>query len=176
MSRTNPYKRKRRQANKTLLIFGEGMNEQMFLKHLKKLYCCDTNVAITVRKGRGGNSANIVIDASRVLGEFDRRVVVLDNDKPKGEIEEARKIAGSKKIELIENTPCLEHLLLSILGSSKISNDSPECKKMFESEYINKRQRKEAYEYNNLFKKELLEEKRKTIKILDDILQIMEGK
>ena len=34
MSRTNPYKKKRRHANKTLLIFGEGMNEEVFLKHL----------------------------------------------------------------------------------------------------------------------------------------------
>ncbi|MCD4694225.1 hypothetical protein K8R62_02600, partial [bacterium] len=150
MSRTNPYKIKRRHANKTLLIFGEGMNEQMFLKHLKKLYCCDTNVAITVKKGRGGNSANIVIDASRVPGGFDRRVVVLDNDKPKGEIEKARSIAKSKGIELIENTPCLEHLLLSILDSSKASDNSSKCKKIFESEYINKRQRKEAYEYDNI--------------------------
>jgi hypothetical protein len=176
MSRTNPYKRKRRQANKTLLIFGEGMNEEVFLKHLRKLYCCDTNVAITVKKGRGGNSANIVIDASKVPGGFDRRVVVLDNDKPKGEIEQARDIAINKGIELIKNTPCLEHLLLSILDSSKTSNTSAECKKIFESNYINKRQRKETYEYDSIFTKELLEEKRKTIEILDDILQIIEGK
>ena len=176
MSRTNPYKRKRRQANKTLLIFGEGMNEQIFLKHLKKLYCCNTNVAITIRKGKGGNSSNIVIDASRVPGEFNRRVVVLDNDKPKGEIEQARNIAKNKDIELIENTPCLEYLLLSILDSSKISDSSPECKNIFESKYINKKKRKEAYEYDNIFTKELLEEKRVIIKILDDIIQIMEGK
>lgn len=48
-------------------------------------------------------------------------------------------------------------------------------KKIFESNYINKRQRKEGYEYDSIFTKRLLEEKRKTIKILDDILRIMEG-
>lgn len=176
MSRTNPHKRKRRQANKTLLIFGEGMNEEVFSKHLRKLYCCNANVAIAIKKGKGGNSANIVIDASRVPGGFDRRVVVLDNDKPKREIEKARGIAKSKDIELIENTPCLEYLLLTILGSKKISDISSECKKTFESNYISKRQRKEAYKYENIFTKKLLEEKRKTVKILDDILQIMEGK
>jgi len=138
MSRTNPYKRKQRQANKTLLVFGEGMNEEIFLKHLRKLYCLDMNVAVTVKKGKGGDSVNIVLDAYRVPGGFDRRIVLLDNDKAKMEIERARKTAKDRGIELIENTPCLEHLLLSILGSVKNIN-SAECKKIFEAKYINKR-------------------------------------
>jgi hypothetical protein len=176
MSRTNPYKRKRRQANKTLLVFGEGMNEEIFLKHLRKLYCCNNNIAITVKKGRGGDAENIVLDANKVPGGFNRRVVILDNDKTKNEIIKARKVAKDKKIELIENTPCLEYLFLLILDSRNISTDSKECKKVFEKEYIEKRQRKEAREYDKYFTKKSLDGKRKNIKILDSIIKIMEDK
>ena len=176
MSRTNPYKKKKRQANKTLLAFGEGMNEEIFLKHLRKLYCCNTNVAITVKKGRGGDAENIVLDASKVPGGFNRIVVVLDNDKPKKEIQKARAMAKEKEIELIENTPCLEHLLLLILESKNISTESKKCKKVFEDEYIEKRLRRESYKYDKYFTKEMLEEKRKTIKMLNSVINIMEGK
>ncbi len=175
MSRTNPYKRKQRQANRTLLIFGEGMNEEMFLKHLHKLYCLDTNVAVRIKKGKGGDPVSIVLDADRVPGRFDRRIVLLDNDKAKSKIERARKTARDRGIELIENTPCLEYLFLSILDSAKDIN-SAECKKIFEAKYINKKKRRELCEYNKIFPKELLNKKRKTVKTLDYIIKIMEGK
>jgi hypothetical protein len=176
MSRTNPYKKKRRQANKTLLFFGEGMNEEVFLKHLRKLYCYDTNVAVTIKKGRGGDAKNIVLDAYKVPGEFNRKVVILDNDKPKNETKKARQLARDKEIELLENTPCLEHLLLLILDSKEISANSKRCKKIFEEKYIEKTQRKEMYEYDKYFSKKLLDKKRENIKVLDDIIKIMEGK
>ncbi|MCF7795403.1 RloB domain-containing protein [Patescibacteria group bacterium] len=176
MSRTNPYKKKKRQANKTLLVFGEGMNEEVFLKHIRKLYCYNTNVAITIKKGRGGDAKNIVLDAYKVPGEFNRIVVILDNDKPKNEIKKARQFTRDKEIELLENTPCLEHLLLMILDSEEISANSKKCKRIFEEKYIEKTKRKERYEYDKYFSKELLEKKREIIKILDYIIKIMEGK
>lgn len=176
MSRTNPFKRKRRQANKTLLILGEGMGEEMFLKHLKKLYCCNTNVAIKIIKGKGGDAQNIIIDADKIPGDFDKKIVILDNDKPKHEMASARKEAKSKNIELIENTPCLEFLLLSILDAKADKTNSSNCKKQFENNFINKTKRAEPHEYGKLFTKKLLEEKRKSIDALDKILTIMEGK
>jgi hypothetical protein len=175
MSRTNPYKKKRRQANKTLLFFGEGMNEEIFLKYLRGLYACNNDVAVTIKKGRGGDAENIVLDAIKVPGGFNRRVVILDNDKPKNEIKKARQLAKKKKIRLLENTPCLEHLLLLILSSNEVSSDSKKCKKIFEEKYISKSHRKEIYEYDKHFPKDLLEEKRKLIKLLDYIIRIMEG-
>jgi len=38
MSRTNPFKKKRRAAKTTMLVYGEGQAEEMFLKHLRSLY------------------------------------------------------------------------------------------------------------------------------------------
>ncbi|MFA6486049.1 MAG: RloB domain-containing protein [Candidatus Magasanikbacteria bacterium] len=175
MSRTNPYKLKRRQANKTLLIFGEGLGEEMFLKYLKGLYSQDCNVAITIRKGKGGDAKNIVVDASKILGAFDRKVVILDNDKTLGEMQNARQEAKKRKIELIENTPCLEFLLLSILGQCPKTN-SDDCKREFESKYISKQKRCELGEYQKLFSKDVLENKRGGIATLNKIITIMEGK
>jgi hypothetical protein len=140
------------------------------------LYCYDTNVAVTIKKGRGGDAKNIVLDAYKVPGEFNRKVVILDNDKPKNETKKARQLARDKEIELLENTPCLEHLLLLILDSKEISANSKRCKKIFEEKYIEKTQRKEMYEYDKYFSKKLLDKKRENIKVLDDIIKIMEGK
>lgn len=176
MSRTNPFKKKRHQADKTLLIFGEGLGEEMFLKHLKKVYCCNTNVAVKIVKGKGGNAQNIVIDAYKTPGDFNRRIVLLDNDKSKSEMAEARKEAKNRNIELIENTPCLEFLLLSILGFKSDPTNSSNCKKEFESKFIDKTKRSEPKEYDKIFTKQVLEVKRKSNDTLNKIINIMEGK
>lgn len=176
MSRTNPYKKKRRQASKTLLIFGEGSGEEMFLKHLKILYSYKSNVAITIRKGKGGNAQNIVIDADRVPGAFDRKIVVLDNDKTKTEMAEARREAKNRSIELVENTPCLEFLLISILDKKPSGKNSNWCKGEFESKYLEKKKRGELSEYIKLFPKKLLDTKKSKISELDKLVLIMGGK
>jgi hypothetical protein len=176
MSRTNPFKKKRRQASKTLLVFGEGFGEEMFLKYLKSLYSYKSNVAITVKKGKGGDAQNIVIDADRTPGAFDRKIVILDNDKAKAEMAKARQEAKNRGIELIENTPCLESLLVSILDKKPASKNSAWCKGEFESKYIEKKKRGESSEYIKLFPKKLLDGQRPKIHELDKLISIMEGK
>ena len=175
MSRTNPYKKKRRSASKTLLIFGEGLGEEMFLKHLRKLYAFNNDIAITIKKGKGGDARNIIIDASKIIGAYDRKIVVLDNDKSAEEMKIARQEAKKKKIELIENTPCLEYLLLLILEEQTDKTNSKLCKQIFESKYIDRKKRNEPDEYNKLFTKKLLDKKRLKINELDNLLLIMEG-
>jgi len=176
MSRTNPYKKKKRQASKTLLMFGEGLGEEMFLKHLRRLYSCNRNVAITVKKGRGGDPQNIVIDADRIPGAFDRKIVILDNDRTKTEMNKARQEAKNRGIELIENTPCLEFLLITILDKKPGGKTSNWCKGEFESKHLNKKKRGEPSEYTKLFPKKLLDTKRSKISELNKLVLIMEGK
>lgn len=176
MSRTNPYKKKKRQASKTLLVFGEGFNEEIFLKYLRGLYSYKSNVAITVKKGKGGDAQNIVIDADKTLGSYDRRIVILDNDKPKPEMLKARQEAKNRNIELIENTPCLEHLLVSILDKKPNGKASSWCKGEFEGKYLDKKKRGEPNEYVKLFPKKLLDARRLKITELNKLILIMEGK
>lgn len=177
MSRTNPYKKKRRSANKTVLIFGEGLHEELFLKYLQKLYSRNSGVAITIRNGKGGSAVDIVANASRELGDFDRRIVVLDNDKDPNEMNHARTMAKQKGIELLENFPCLEATLLSILSDacSFASKTSVWCKNEFESRYLNKQKRMDVREYERVFPKVLLDKRRMRIAELNQLISLMEG-
>ena len=173
MSRTNPYKKKRRRASRTLLVFGEGFGEEMFLKHLKSIYLCrDSGISIKICKGRGGTPHDIIIDAYRTPGAFDRKIVILDNDRTKTEITKARQEARRRNIELIENIPCLEFLLVSILDEKPSEKSSGWCKGEFESKYLNKKKRGEPNEYKKLFPKELLDAKRSKITELNNMILI----
>jgi Cft2 family RNA processing exonuclease len=178
MSRTNPFKKKRRSAHRTLLVFGEGLCEEVFLKHLRKLYSYNSNVTIKVLRGKGGTPADVVIDSYKIPGDYETRVVVVDNDKSQQEMELARKEAKRRKITLIENTPCIEALLLSILNGSKdFSNKTSDwCKKEFESKYIEKKKRSEPEPYEKLFTKSLLDSSRSKLNVLDTMINLMEGK
>lgn len=176
MSRTNPYKKKRRQAKNTLLIFGEGLGEEMFLRHLRKIYSYNSNTAVTIKRGRGGTADGIVIDASKVHGDFYRKIVVLDNDKPRIEMVRARQEAKNRGIELIENTPCLEFILLTILEDDKKSGgkNSKWCKDQFESKYLDKKKRGEPEEYVKLFPKKILDKRRTKVSELEKLISVVE--
>ncbi len=177
MSRSNPFKKKRRAASRTLLVFGEGLCEEFFLKHIKGHYSQNANVAVTVRKGKGGTAFDVVIDSDKIPGDFERKVVVLDNDKSVEEMQKARKEAKSRRIILIENTPCIEALLLSILEDGKdfSSKSSAWCKKEFESKYIEKKKRSEPEAYEKHFPRKVLDERRSGVTGLNQIILLMEG-
>ena len=159
MSRTNPYKKKPRSANRTLLMYGEGFHEEVFLKYLRGQYSRDSGVAVTIRNGKGGTATDIIVSASNEPGAFDRRIVVLDNDKGATEMNTARTEARRKGIELIENTPCLEAVLLAVLrpGQTFSGKMSPWCKDEFESSYLDKKKRTDIDKYGNVFPKAMLE-------------------
>lgn len=178
MSRTNPYKKKRRAASQTLLMYGEGLSEEIFLKHLKRLYAYNSNIAVTIRKGKGGDAMSVVIDAANAPGAFDRKIVVLDNDKGDAEMTKARQEAKKRSIILFENTPCLEAILLLVLndGGTFENKTSDWCKKKFESKYIDKKKRTEPSEYEKKFPKTLLDKRRLKIVGLNQLILFMEGK
>lgn len=178
MSRTNPYKKKRRSASRTLLMYGEGLSEEIFLKYLRGLYSRDSGVAVTIRNGRGGNAVNIIINAVNEPGAFDRRIVILDNDKSEQEMNIARTEALQKGIELLENSPCLEATLLSILRPNQVfsSRTSTWCKSEFESNYIDKKKRIEIEEYNKIFPKNVLDAERGNVPQLNRIIYLMDNK
>lgn len=176
MSRTNPYKKKRRSASRTLLMYGEGLGEEMFLKHLRGLYSRDSGVAVTIRNGKGGTATNIITNAVNEPGSFDRRVVILDNDKSEQEMNQARTEAHQRGVELLENTPCLEAVLLSILrpGQNFSGKTSAWCKSEFESNYLNKKKRTEIGEYGKVFPKTTLDAQRARVAGLNTIISLME--
>lgn len=177
MSRSDPDKKKRRSASVILLMYGEGLCEEVFLKHLRGIYSYSTGVAIKIEAGRGGSALDIVNDAMHMPGDFDRRVVVLDADKDAKEMASARIMAKSNNIILIENVPCLEATLLAVLMGDKIPKGKTSAwyKKEFESKYIGKKKRTDSDEYRKFFDKTLLDKTRKIIKEIDALITLMEG-
>lgn len=177
MSRTNPYKKKRRSASKTLLMYGEGLGEEMFLKYLRGLYSRDSRITVTIRNGKGGTATNIITSAINEPGAFDRRIVILDNDKSNKEMDQARAEAKRQGIKLLENSPCLEATLLTILrpGQSFSNKTSTWCKNEFESNYLNKKKRTELGEYDKFFPKATLNIQRINVTELNNLISLMEG-
>ena len=163
MSRTNPYKKKRRSASRTLLMYGEGLGEEMFLKYLRGLYSRDSGVAVTIRNGKGGTASSIISNAVNEPGAYDRRIVILDNDKSEQEMNRARIEAQQKEVELLENSPCLEATLLAILrpGQSFSGKTSAWCKTELDG-------------YGKIFSKATLDTQRVNIPELNTLIYLME--
>ena len=178
MSRSNPFKKKRYKAKKTLLFYGEGLREEIFLKHLRALFSQNKNISITIKRGKGGTADGLVIYTSRLLGSFDARITVLDNDKSKSEMKQARDEAKKKGIILLEHTPCIESLFLSILygGRSFKNKDSKWCKQKFEDENPRFKRSSGLKDFENLFTKRLLNKRRDKVIGLKNLIELMEGR
>jgi len=118
----------RRAVSHTVLLVGEGATEQAFLKHIKSLYISrGCGVGVTIRNAHGKGPDHVVDYA---IGQcrnaaYDRVVVLLDTDLEMSAA--ARRRAGAKKVQVIGTTPCIEGLLLAILGEH-VPAMSAECK------------------------------------------------
>ena len=129
MSRSNPGKAKPRTTRATAQIVCEGFTEEAFCKHLKSLYARDCGVRVAIHNARGGSPQDIIQTALRHKG-YDRTLVFFDADKPLPETWRKKSLAA--RHELIIAQPCVEGLLLAILGHP-VPNTTAACKKAFES-------------------------------------------
>ena len=74
---------------------------------------------------------------------------------------------------ILVTQPCIEGLFLEILDRSK-PQISKECKKIFETDYLNKKDKLDHKSYQKIFNKNKLEKARKRIPLLNQILKIFE--
>lgn len=90
----------------------------------------------------------------------------------------ARELAKAGGVDVIENSPCLEALLLRVLNGGKIleDGDSKYYKKEFEKKHICESKRCDIDEYAKIFPKNILDGSRKKVKELGEIVGLMEGK
>lgn len=170
--------KKNRASKSTFLIVGEGSRDVFFLKYLDSLYLRKDIVWTKILDGKGGTADGIVDYAKRQLGDYHKKIVMLDNDKKKIEMLRARQKALEGGIDLIENTPCLEALLLSILdgGTNFESKGSRWCKKEFESKYLDKNKRQNLSEFEKKLPKIFLNKQRKKVPRLNRLISIFEGR
>lgn len=172
MSRSNPYKKKRREAKRTLLLYCEGVDEKAFLSYLKMLFAENSGVAVIIKENHGGGANDVLRNVLR-QNQADRVFCIYDADT--GVNIYQKKKVENRGIECIENKPCLEAFLLNILENKNYSNHQKcdKCKKKFETKYLNEKKRKDKNNYTKVFPKELLVRqsgKNQTLKKLIDAL------
>lgn len=156
----------------TVLIVGEGDTEKAFLDYLKSLYVTRfCGVSVTVRNAHGKGPLNVVDTAIRQskTGEYNVVAVLMDTDLPW--TDDVIKLAG-KRIRLIGATPCIDGLLLQILGE-QVPVQSLRCKEALLARINRKPFVKEAYAQD--FPKQLLDEKSLSIPTLKKLLELMTG-
>ena len=156
-------------VRKTVLLCCEGKADQALIAYLRATYTAGRPGAPHVKpKQAGGKGSNNVIDT--LLGEAkcsqpDKLVALLDGDAPPSTVK--RREAERKNVGLIVLSPCLEGLLLKILGQP-VPGSSQECKDRLKP--IDSREPFESGFYAKNFPKNLLDQARSRVAELDALL------
>ena len=159
---------------KTLLAVGEGKADAAFLKYLRRIYCSGGGgVNVSVRDASGKGPSNVIgtaIGALRI-SSYDKKLCLLDTDLVW--TKQNNSDAKRKKIELIGSTPCLEGLLLQILGRA-VPASSPDCKQQLK--IITGKDMFDPDDYPANFGYAVLQDQRVHIPELDKLLRLFEGR
>ena len=163
--------RVRRAARHTILLVGEGATDWAFLKYIKSLYIIrDCGVSAKVLNARGKGPDHVVDYAirQRQNAAYDRIIALLDSDL---EISlAAHKRARSQKIQIIKAKPCIEGLLLKILGKY-VPATSADCKARVGDTLPTRLTVPEDYQES--FPKDLLDERREDVPELGRLLDYL---
>lgn len=157
------FVQQKRLRKRTFLVIAEGLRDTNFLKHLKLLYEHTNKANTIIRNGRGGTADGLVQEAINTLGSFDNRATIVDDDKGECEMEKASNLAKNNNIKLIKNSPCIEAVLLAILGKekNKIPAKTGRCKTMYAKEFLNSKRTEDNKDLLRMFPKKNLSAKRK---------------
>jgi hypothetical protein len=101
---------------KTLLLVGEGLHDEAFLRHVKHLFAPrGCGLVVTVKNAHGKGALNVVNFAirQRASADYDRCVVMTDTDTDYDDRVVA--LAAGRNIKIIASHPCIEALLLRVL-------------------------------------------------------------
>ena len=168
--------KKKRFILRTILAVGEGETEQAFLKFLKQIYVLrGRGVSVKTPLGKqGGELSGSVSKAERIKENGDYECVFLLRDLDTREFSSGENIRG---ILLLGSTPCIEGLFLDVLvpHKRKESWTAAQCKREFESGYLDEKKKLDSRNYFSVFSKEKIEVARRGIPVLNDILNILEG-
>jgi len=170
---------------RSILLFGEGKTEAVFLSHLRDLYRVPGTVA-KVEHGRGGSAPTVVRGAIRIasLADYSDILVLLDSDRADGPV--PPEWCEDPRLVIKYSSPCLEALLLEILGDGKLpglrhgASASARCKSHFQSAYLGTD--RSSHVLGRLkktlqakFPLRLLEEARTRIPVLNEMIHVIRG-
>lgn len=111
------------QANRTLLLVGEGDTEEAFLRHVKGIYAPrGCGLVVQVKNARGKGAKHVIDWTSRQLGiaQYDLVAALLDTDTDWSEA--VAKKAKSAGIMVLKSEPCFESMMLRVLGQNIVAD------------------------------------------------------
>ena len=172
--------KKTRQIRHTIFIYCEGKTDHLFVQHLKKIYFIRGSKKISLKRGTGGKLSTYISETMKnaQVRDYDEKYIVLDsNGKKEEELKKAQNESQKYDIQLIWQKPCLEGVFLRILkGAQFIKEKSELCKSIFNREYTSDNTPLTETLLEKLFTKDILDTKRKEIKELEQLTQLMEKK
>ena len=158
---------KRRIQRTSIFICCEGKTELAFLKYIKSLYLARDKKRIHIRSEDGGSLSSMqkTIEKQKNHLLIDKAYILLDGDQIDSE--------NVQSTDVLISEPCIEGFFLKILTDSK-PRTSRECKRKFEKEYLNKKDKLDHRTYKKHFREDVLERRRCDIPLLHTILEIFE--
>lgn len=158
-------------TNQTILIVGEGADEEAFLNHIKSIFVprgCGKSVKVKNAQGKGATHVVEWTIRQMATADYDMVVIMLDTDKDW--THEARLKADGKGIVILPSTPCFEAVMLRVLGQNPNGN-AQVLKKLF-AEFVNNKAT-EAESYQEHFGAEYLLANRLNAPTIDSLLKII---
>lgn len=108
-------------AQRTLLIVGEGRDEEAFLNYLKQLYVTrGCGLSVTIKNARGKGALHVIKwTAGQIANaEYDTAAAMLDTDTDWDA--KTEKLAKARKIQVLKSEPCFEAMMLRLIGKPAI--------------------------------------------------------
>jgi hypothetical protein len=156
-------------------MIGEGDTESAFLEYLRALYCGrNAQAAVTIRNAHGKAQTQLLDFARHLTSNitYDRCMILLGAGVPW--TVQSKERARQGKFDLVDLEPCIEGLLLSILGDP-VPSYPPACRTAIGKSLPSvKLTEKGAYTFH--FGKGLLEEVRGAIPTLNKLLEALEAR
>lgn len=136
-------------------MWGEGLEDKALFKHFLRELKVDENDGFYIHPGcgTGGSPKDIIDAAAREIGNFNKRLVILDrDDKSDADIKEIAKYASKKGVDVHFVTPCLEAVILHIIAPNAKwkKRSTQDCKHEVEAKHVTRKKRTDEYAYKKL--------------------------
>ncbi|MCX6874306.1 MAG: hypothetical protein NTW21_10940 [Verrucomicrobia bacterium] len=157
------------------LLYGEGLSDAAFLSHLKSVFISrGVGFQIKADGDDGGDPTHILRKCInyRRRAEFASRTVLIDTDRP-WDRETVLALAEQENVRMLPSQPCLEGLLLRILGKA-VPSSSRDCKRIFQREHLSELKMMSAANYQPLFPRDLLTARAGEIPTLAALIRFLE--
>jgi len=136
-------------------VWGEGLEDKALLKHFLRELKVEENAELYIHTGcgTGGSPKDIIDAAAREIGNFNKRLVILDrDDKSDDDMNEITRYALRKDVGVHFVTPSLEAVILHIIAPDAKwkKRSTQECKHEVEAKHVTRKKRTDEYAYKKL--------------------------